>query len=216
MSEWLKIVKKYAKLNPGKSLKEYLPDAQAEYKKLKQSGKVVLKTAIEKTKKAIGGKKKGKHSNRNTAKKQRGGSKDSDGDDNELDNENVDRVVDVDEQDVDTSDMMDEVVAEEDEQMEEGGNDDIVGGGNNAMDVYHATISMKGRTRAGGKRNRGSRKSCKRGGKKGGRKSGGTKKKRSKKSKQLDVAVSQMLATAPMMMKSRARSGGKMKRSSRK
>ena len=39
MSEWLKIVKKHAKLNPGKSLKEYLPDAQAEYKKLKQSEK---------------------------------------------------------------------------------------------------------------------------------------------------------------------------------
>ena len=45
MSEWLKIVKKHAQLNKGKSLKEYLPDAKAEYDMLKKSGKIVLKSS---------------------------------------------------------------------------------------------------------------------------------------------------------------------------
>jgi hypothetical protein len=40
MTAWLDIVKKHAKANPGKSLREFLPEAKAEYAKLKKSGKV--------------------------------------------------------------------------------------------------------------------------------------------------------------------------------
>lgn len=38
--KWLDVVKKHAKLNPGKSLKEYLGDAQKEYASLKKQGKI--------------------------------------------------------------------------------------------------------------------------------------------------------------------------------
>jgi hypothetical protein len=38
--KWLDVVKKHAKLNPGKSLKEYLADAQKEYASLKKQGKI--------------------------------------------------------------------------------------------------------------------------------------------------------------------------------
>ena len=43
MSAWLDIVKKHSKLNKGKSLKDILPFAKAEYDALKKSGKVPVK-----------------------------------------------------------------------------------------------------------------------------------------------------------------------------
>ena len=43
MSAWLDIVKKHSKLNKGKSLKDILPFAKAEYDALKKSGKVLVK-----------------------------------------------------------------------------------------------------------------------------------------------------------------------------
>jgi hypothetical protein len=224
MSEWLKIVKKHAKLNPGKSLKEYLPDAQAEYKKLKQAGKVVLKTAIEKTKKVL---RKPKHKKQNAkrhTKKQRGGKKDSDDDDDDDDDDDAENNVvknhiaennvvknHIAENNVAETDMEDEVVAEESEENSKqgdrrrkaSGGDDIAGGRKNAPNGYHAIISMKGRTRAGGKHKSNGGKGQK------GRKS----LKRGRKSRDLDVTVSNMLSGAPLMMRSRTRSGGKKKRS---
>ena len=103
MSEWLKIVKKHAKLNPGKSLKEYLPDAQAEYKKLKQSGKVILKTAVEKTKKVLRKPKHKKQKGKRHTKKQKGGKKNSDDSDDDSDDD-----ADVDDTDVDADDDEDD------------------------------------------------------------------------------------------------------------
>ena len=244
MSEWLKIVKKHAKLNPGKSLKEYLPDAQAEYKKLKASGKVVLKSAVEKTKKVTGKLMHKKKHRKN--KKQKGGNKDSD----DTDPDDTDADIDVDETDVDMNDIEDEEVAEEDEELADeyreereqeryggrkrdiSGGDDIAGGGKDGSLNYVAPISMRGRTRAGGEskwkgnRGKGMKKGASRrggrSGKKGrrsSRKGGRSGKKGGKKSKAFDVATSQMLAAAPMMMRARssARVGGrKMKRSGRK
>lgn len=45
MVKWLDIVKKHAKLNPGKSLKEYLPQAKVEWDQLKKSGQVAVTSA---------------------------------------------------------------------------------------------------------------------------------------------------------------------------
>lgn len=59
MVKWLDIVKKHAKLNPGKSLKEYLPHAKAEWDQLKKSGQVVVASASKAVKSVkIGGKSK--------------------------------------------------------------------------------------------------------------------------------------------------------------
>ena len=44
MTTWLDIVKKHAKMNKGKSLKDFLPDAKKEYDMLKKSGKIALST----------------------------------------------------------------------------------------------------------------------------------------------------------------------------
>ncbi len=260
MSEWLKIVKKHAKLNPGKSLKEYLPDAQVEYKKLKQSGKVVLKSVIGKTKHHK--KRKGK----SHTKKQRGGRKSTSGTDADADddadgdyayedvemtdaNENGDatygdgnykddvEMTDTDEngdatygvEDVEMTDADDMPVGspvlqrqnatygdDENEEPEQSG-------GNSG---YHASIMMRGRTRAGGKGKRGGGWGAKKGGKrrtrKGGRKAsrrGGKASRRGGKASRrggrrggtkpsaFDVSTSQMLASAPLAIaRSRGRS----------
>jgi hypothetical protein len=200
MSEWLKIVKKHAKMNPGKSLKEYLPDAKVEYQKLKASGKVVLKSALNATKK-VGKKimkKQKKHS-----KKQRGGGR-IDGDDDEpppgppvlvRQNAMTDERNEPDE----------EPEISLDEELQDGGKKKRRGG-------YQASIFMRGRTRAGGK----SRKT-----RKGGRKSRKSRKSRKgrKGISNSDVATSQMLAAAatmPIAMLARGKAGGKKNRKNKK
>jgi len=71
MTAWLNIVKKHAKMNKGKSLKEYLPDAKKEYDMLKKSGKIKLKgTYSKKSKKTKSFKKRGK--SKKYTRKQRG------------------------------------------------------------------------------------------------------------------------------------------------
>ena len=71
MTAWLDIVKKHAKMNKGKSLKEFLPDAKKEYDMLKKSGKIQLKgTSSKKSKKTKSSKKGGK--SRKNKRKQRG------------------------------------------------------------------------------------------------------------------------------------------------
>ena len=82
MTAWLNIVKKHAKMNKGKSLKEYLPDAKKEYDMLKKSGKIKLKgTYSKKSKKTKSSKKGGKSRKNKRRRKQRGG----DGEDDETD-----------------------------------------------------------------------------------------------------------------------------------
>lgn len=82
MTAWLNIVKKHAKMNKGKSLKEYLPDAKKEYDMLKKSGKIQLKgTSSKKSKKTKSSKKGGKSRKNKRRRKQRGG----DGEDDETD-----------------------------------------------------------------------------------------------------------------------------------
>ena len=74
MTAWLDIVKKHAKMNKGKSLKEYLPDAKKEYDMLKKSGKIQLKgTSSKKSKKTKSSKKGGKSKKNKRRRKQRGG-----------------------------------------------------------------------------------------------------------------------------------------------
>ena len=74
MTAWLDIVKKHAKMNKGKSLKEYLPDAKKEYDMLKKSGKIQLKgTSSKKSKKTKSFKKRGKSRKNKRRRKQRGG-----------------------------------------------------------------------------------------------------------------------------------------------
>ena len=74
MTAWLDIVKKHAKMNKGKSLKEYLPDAKKEYDMLKKSGKIQLKgTSSKKSKKTKSSKKGGKSRKNKRRRKQRGG-----------------------------------------------------------------------------------------------------------------------------------------------
>lgn len=66
MTKWLDVVKKHAKLNPGKSMKEYLPHAKAEWDQLKKSGQVVVASASKAVKSVkIGGKHKGNKSEAN-------------------------------------------------------------------------------------------------------------------------------------------------------
>ena len=79
MSEWLKIVKKHAQLNKGKSLKEYLPDAKAEYDMLKKSGKIVLKSSKSLKK----NKRRKKERKVKRKKKQKGGDDDTSEDEDE-------------------------------------------------------------------------------------------------------------------------------------
>lgn len=195
MSQWLKIVKKHAKLNPGKSLKEYLPDAQVEYKKLKQSGKVVLKMVTGKKKAHVKTKHKKRKGKRHT-KKHRGGGKDSDDADADADADAMDNdVQDTEEIDYST-DMNDNVEEEEEEES-----DSMMGGKKGGF--YQAPILMRGRTRAGGKK--GGRRSRRGGSRKGG-----------KKPTALDISTSQMLASAPLavaMSRGRASAGKKLKRS---
>ena len=64
--KWLDIVKKHAKLNPRKSLRDYLPKAKVEWDQLKKSGQVVVASAS-KTVKSIkgGGKRQNKKSKSN-------------------------------------------------------------------------------------------------------------------------------------------------------
>ena len=77
MTAWLNIVKKHAKMNKGKSLKEYLPDAKKEYDMLKKSGKIKLKgTYSKKSKKTKSFKKRGKSKKYTRRRKQRGGEDD--------------------------------------------------------------------------------------------------------------------------------------------
>ena len=77
MTAWLDIVKKHAKMNKGKSLKEYLPDAKKEYDMLKKSGKIQLKgTSSKKSKKTKSSKKGGKSRKNKRRRKQRGGEDD--------------------------------------------------------------------------------------------------------------------------------------------
>jgi len=77
MTAWLDIVKKHAKMNKGKSLKEYLPDAKKEYDMLKKSGKIQLKgTYSKKSKKTKSFKKRGKSKKNKRRRKQRGGEDD--------------------------------------------------------------------------------------------------------------------------------------------
>jgi hypothetical protein len=77
MTAWLNIVKKHAKMNKGKSLKEYLPDAKKEYDMLKKSGKIQLKgTYSKKSKKTKSFKKRGKSKKYTRRRKQRGGEDD--------------------------------------------------------------------------------------------------------------------------------------------
>ena len=83
MSEWLKIVKKHAQLNKGKSLKEYLPDAKAEYDMLKKSGKIVLKSSKSLKK----NKRRKKERKVKRKKKQKGGDDDTSEDEDEEDSE---------------------------------------------------------------------------------------------------------------------------------
>ena len=77
MTAWLDIVKKHAKMNKGKSLIEYLPDAKKEYDMLKKSGKIQLKgTSSKKSKKTKSSKKGGKSRKNKRRRKQRGGDDD--------------------------------------------------------------------------------------------------------------------------------------------
>ena len=221
MSEWLKIVKKHAKLNPGKSLRDFLPAAKLEYQKLKASGKVVLKSAVKTAKRVVGGKKHRKHSSKRT-KKQRGGSRDRDADDEEEDeDEEVEHeVVENNEEDENYQPEMEPEPEDDSDEVRGGrdrddiaggrdnfygGRDDIAGGHDDIPSGYRATISMRGRTRAGGYSK------CMMGGKKHRRGKG----EKNKGISAADVSMSQMLASAPMMMRasSRTRAGGKkMKR----
>jgi len=209
MSEWLKIVKKHAKLNPGKSLKEYLPAAKEEYQKLKASGKVVLKSVVDTGKKMIS-KKKGK--------KQRGG---GDSSDRKANGGDIARgaVDELEGEDEETSlvhehepclDDDGEVILDnngepvrapcEPEEEPEGDEADQNGGG------YKAVVSLQGRTRAGGKR--------------------GVSKRKRKSSRNVDVAVAQSLAAAAPMIsprmvaiaraRTRTRIGGKKSKKVRK
>lgn len=212
MSEWLKIVKKHSKLNPGKSLKDFLPDAQSEYKLLKKSGKVVLKTTMNVTKKVFGKKHKKHKKHKSKHKKEQGGSKDNIGTD--------DAVADVDSDSEENVDEIKEVDYSNDNENEEGGEDEKEKK-NMADDKigrdYKATILLRGRTRAGG-----GWKKC--GGKKGGGRRGNSKgsrrgaKKGGKKPSVLHVSTSQMLAAAPMAQsrsrgRTRAKAGRRMKHS---
>ena len=77
MTAWLDIVKKHSKMNKGKSLKEFLPDAKKEYDMLKKSGKIQLKgTSSKKSKKTKSSKKGGKSRKNKRRRKQRGGEDD--------------------------------------------------------------------------------------------------------------------------------------------
>ena len=77
MTAWLDIVKKHAKMNKGKSLKEYLPDAKKEYDMLKKSGKIQLKgTSSKKSKKTKSSKKGGKSRKNKRRRTHRGGEDD--------------------------------------------------------------------------------------------------------------------------------------------
>lgn len=202
MSEWLKIVKKHAKLNPGKSLKEYLPVAQAEYKKLKASGKVTLTSAVKTTKK-VGKKMMKKFKKQHTkkmkkhskGKKQRGGARDND--ETDITTNDVDVDVDVDEEVVDMPTGSPTLVRQNATVVEETGkpeeepeisleDEDQTGG---KSPNYGATIFMKGRTRAGGKGRKG---------RKGG------------KISNVDVAVSNTLAAVPLAMRAQSRSSAKV------
>ena len=68
MTAWLDIVKKHSKMNKGKSLKEFLPDAKKEYDMLKKSGKIQFKSTSSKKTKSF--KKRGK--SKKYTRKQRG------------------------------------------------------------------------------------------------------------------------------------------------